>query len=254
MLQGIYTWLQANAAWLQVAAAIAQALAAFAAIPVAFIAAYWSAGRNARRAFELSEKREKKKLADQIALLRFLLGLEIQNNFDALRRFHNIFPAYLDDERDSERFDEKGRANTEIAMQRDPPQRFIALYLPDLSYRFWHNQQLSSLLPVALNRAEIHRINLIYSNFDRLLKIRAVLGETVSQREDAPARPAGERVFGESTLLPASNELKELLSEFENIIRNILDGDNPLKDAIEENVGENYISKAAANSQSKLQP
>lgn len=250
MLQELYTWLQANASWLQVAAAIAQAFAAVAAIPVAFVAAYWSAGRNARQAFELTEKREKKKLADQIALLRFLLGLEIQSNFDELRRFHNTFPMNLDSEGDLETSEEKGRVNTEKQGPPDTARRFIALYLPDLSYRFWHNQQLSSLLPIALKRAEIHRINLIYSNFDRLLKIRTVLGETLGQREYASFPPSAERVLGAPLMSPSGSELEDLLGEFDTIIRNTLDRDNPLKDAIEENGGEQYILKAASNSQS----
>jgi hypothetical protein len=207
MFQNISAWLQANSSWLQAAAAVLQAFAAVVAIPVAYIAAYRSAGRNARQAFELSEKREKKKLDDQIALLRLLLGLEIQRNLDELRRFRNNFLMGTDPEATLGELEQRHDTDAEISEQPDHRRRFIALYLPDLSYRFWHSQQLSSLLPVALTRTEIHRINLIYSNFDRLLKIRAIFGEKAGRHDDLSFRNLEKRDFKESMLSLSSAEL-----------------------------------------------
>jgi len=241
MPQDIYIWLQENALWLQVAAAIAQAFAGATAIPVAFIAAYWSAGRNARQAFELSEKREKKKLDEQIALLRLLLGLEIQSNFEELRRFRNNFLMGIDHEETSEKFKERHNTDAEISGWLDSQQRFIALYLPDLNYRSWHSQQLSALLPVALTRIEIHQITFIYSSFDRLLKIKTMFGEVLRRQDEAFSQNPNEGIFKERKLPLSADELKNLLSEFDTILRDALDNANPLKEAMEEEKGEVYL-------------
>lgn len=255
MLQGIVPWMEANASWLPVAAAVIQALAAVAAIPVAFIAAYWSAGRNARRAFELSEKREKGRRDEQIALSRLLLGLEVQNNLGELSRFRINFPTHAGDENDPEESEEAHPAGMETSSRLGSQQRFIALYLPDLSYRFWHSQQLSSLLPVAFKPAEISQINLIYSGFDRLLKIRTMFGDTAGQRDRAALPRPGEEAFEGARLALSPSELKALLSEFDTILRDVLETGNPIKGETEEKSGgKQKISPVVGGPRAELKP
>jgi hypothetical protein len=246
-LHAVLSWLQTNASWLQVIAALAQAFAAVAAIPIAVLAANRGAERGARRAFELSEKQERARLDDQVKLLRFLVNLEIQRNLDELERFYNNFPIALDDE-------EGHGATVETPDLLDLRQRFIALHLPDLSYRFWHSQQLSSLLPVALTQSEISEVNLAYTKFDRLTKIRAMFAERAGPHGQPSSQGAGERVGEGAGLLLSSKELKDLSSEFDETLRDTLERGNPFANVVEETDSAKCIPGAAGNSRMRLQP
>jgi hypothetical protein len=250
-LQAILSWLQANASWLQVAAAIAQAFAAVAAIPIAVLAANRGAERGARRAFELSEEKEAMKLGEQILLVRFLLGLELQSNFDDLKRFYNNLLISPQDDESSNAPQGILGEHIEAAARRGAPCS-IVLYMPDLSYRFWHNQQLSPLLPLALDKTELHKVSNFYSSFDRLLKIKNMIAAHVGDQSEARIRPSGEQTVGQSTLTISSRELTDLSIEFDSIIQDIIEMDNPLKDALEEKAAVKSASKAKGSFPAKL--
>lgn len=241
MLNSILSWLQANAAWLQVVTAVAQSVAALIAIYVTLRAA----DRSARLAFELSEGKERANLQDQLRLLRFSLGLEIERNIEDLRRFYDNFTIDPVEAQD---------ANAETPERREARQRFIALNMPDLSYRFWHSQQLSSLLPLALTRGQIRDVNRIYSDFDRLSKISTVFGAEVLWRGKAPFQHPGETPAEEGAVLSSSaTELEKLLDEFELSLGDVLKKVNPLGAVIEEDDEDRYISEGIDKSRTVLQ-
>lgn len=239
-LQYVFLWLQANAAWLQVVAAIIQSLAAVVAIYITLRAA----DRSVRLAFELNEEKENEKLQGQTQLLCFSLGLEIDHNIDDLRRFYDNFTLSS--------VEEQG-ANAATPEEREARRRFIALNIPNLSYRFWHSQQLSSLLPQALTRAQIRDVNRIYSDFDRLSKISRTFEEEALWRDKAALRHSGEAAVEGVGLSSLANELDRLLDEFEVSLRDVLDKINPLADSVTEGDEDKYISEGADRSRRALQ-
>jgi hypothetical protein len=240
MMNSILSWLQANAAWLQVVTAIVQSVAALIAIYVALRAA----DRSARLAFELSQGKESANLQDQLGLLRFTLGLEIERNIEDLRRFYDDFTVGL--------LEEQG-TNDETPELREARQRCIALNMPDLSYRFWHSQQLSSLLPLALTRGQIREVNRIYSDFDRLSKISRVFGAEALWRSKAPFRHSGETAVEGAVLSSSVNELGKLLDEFELSLRDVLTKVNPLEAVIEVGDEDRYVSEGIDKTRTALQ-
>jgi len=237
-LQSFFSWLQANAAWLQVVAAIIQALAAAVAIYVTLRAA----NRSVRLAFELNEEKEGEKLKNQIKLLRFSLGLEIERNIEDLRRFYDNFTIPVEG---------KG-ANADTSEGREARQRFIALNMPELSYRFWHSQQLSSLLPLALTRSQVRDVNRIYADFDRLSKISRTFGEEALWRGQTAFRHSGETAVEGARPFSSANEVEKLLDEFEMSLRDIVKKSNPLGEEIGEDEEDGYISAGIDKSQMAL--
>jgi hypothetical protein len=238
--QSVSLWLQDNAAWLQVAAAIFQAITGAIAIYVTLRAA----DRSARLAFELNEEKEGASLEEQVNLLRFSLVLEIERNVDDLNRFYDNFAITLAGEQD---------ASAEELRQLTARQRFIALNMPDLSYRFWHSQQLSSLLPRALNREQIRNVNSIYAEFDRLAKMVKTFGEETSLRSKSSLRPP-EEAASESSGPPSSlSGLKELLGEFEISLKDVQEKAAQLEAAIGKGGEDRYISEGANKSQNAIQ-
>lgn len=253
-LQAVLSWLQANApwSWLQAAAPVAQAFAAVAAIPIAVLAANRGAERGARRAFELSEEKEGKKLREQILLLRFLLGLELQSNLNDLKRFYNNLPISLPDEESYDAPEGMPDAHIEAPGRGDARQRSIVLYMPDFSYRFWHSQQLSSLLPMALDKTELRKVSVIYSSLDRLLKVKNIMANHAVWRSEAPLHAADKVVVEPSLVTISPKELRDLSVESDSIIQEVIQMDNPLKDAIDERGVGRHIAETASVSQAKL--
>lgn len=90
--------------------------------------------------------------------------------------------------------------------------------MPDLSQRFWNSQQMSYLLPRALKREEINGVNRIYSKFELLSKIKNVWLEEKNSGKEESARTT--------------------INEFDAILKDILEQDNPLRDEAEEQASE----------------
>jgi len=237
--QDILTWLQANAAWLQVVAAIVQSIASVIAIYVTLRAA----NRSVRLAFEMNERKELEKSHEQIRLLRFSLGLEIEGNIKNLRRFYDNSTTALSEEQTTD---------AETTESRETRQRLIAFNMPSLSYRFWHSQQLSSLLPLALNRAQIRDVNRIYSDFDRLSRISKTFGEEALGRGVFPSRHHAAAVGDVAARLSSASQLEKLLDDFEISLRDVLSIGNPLGDVIKEDEEGRYISENPEQTQSAL--
>jgi hypothetical protein len=217
-------------ALLQGVAAVVQALAA---VIIIFVTKR-AARAGAERAYELGQRqalaqeeraleKQQKELEKQAGSVRLLLGLEIGQNLKDLSWLRDNLVEILGED-DERRYQGGSALDEEDYRWLDARRRFISSHLPDWGHRFWHGQQSSYLLPVALDELEIRKVNYLHSELERLTKIKDMWNERAQQHE-------------ESAFLPPEalrEDAPRLWAEFTDILNRLLETGSPLADTAEE--------------------